>query len=175
MQESPDSTSGVAIYTVAVRLPPSWPGRPGLWFGQAEAQFELASITNERKKFDHIISQLDCRHAAEVEDVITSPPEHEPYKTEDSSSGGCQHHAINACVKSSCTKRCATANCHSCVAEFSGHQSPLLCFMESSQLKKLGVGDKGSEDTTVDAQTLLDAFPNMSLMSACSIDEAFLW
>jgi hypothetical protein len=47
--------------------------------------------------------------------------------------------------------------------------------MESSQLKKLGVGDKGSEDTTVDAQTLLDAFPNMSLMSACSIDEAFLW
>ena len=81
MQESPDSTPGAAIYRVAVRLPPFWPDRPGLWFAQAEAQFELASVTNERTKFNHIISQLDYRHAAEVEDVITSPPEHEPYKT----------------------------------------------------------------------------------------------
>jgi hypothetical protein len=39
-----------------------------------------------------------------------------------------------------------------------------------------GVGDKVSGDnTTVDVQTLLEAFSNMSLRSACFIDEAFLW
>jgi hypothetical protein len=39
-----------------------------------------------------------------------------------------------------------------------------------------GVGDKGSGDTTVvNVETLLDAFLNMSLRSACFIDEAFLW
>jgi hypothetical protein len=64
-----------------VRLTPFWPDRPALWFAQAEAQFELAAITSERSKFNHIISQLDHRHAAEVEDVITSLPERQPYKT----------------------------------------------------------------------------------------------
>jgi hypothetical protein len=72
---------GVAVYRVAVRLQPFWLDRPTLWFAQAEAQFELAAITSERTKFNHIISQQDHRHAAEVEDVITSPPEREPYKT----------------------------------------------------------------------------------------------
>jgi hypothetical protein len=81
MQESTNNTQSAVIYRVAVRLPPFWPDRPGLWFAQAEAQFELASITHERTKFNHIISQLDYRHAAEVEDIITPPPEHEPYKT----------------------------------------------------------------------------------------------
>jgi hypothetical protein len=48
---------------------------------QAEEQFELAAITSERTKFNHIILQLKHRNAAEVEDVITSLPEREPYKT----------------------------------------------------------------------------------------------
>jgi hypothetical protein len=39
-----------------------------------------------------------------------------------------------------------------------------------------GVGDKGSGDsTTVDVQTLLEAFWNMSLRSDSYIDEAFFW
>jgi hypothetical protein len=58
-----------------VRLPPFW---PGLWFAQAEAQFALASVTSE--KFNYVISQLEYRHAAEVEDIIT-PPADEPYTT----------------------------------------------------------------------------------------------
>jgi hypothetical protein len=29
----------------------------------------------------HVISQLDQRHATEVEDIITSPPERDPYTT----------------------------------------------------------------------------------------------
>jgi hypothetical protein len=81
MQEASESTAGGAIYGVVVRLPPFWPNRPALWIAQAEAQFELAAITCERTKFNYIIPQLDHRHAAEVEHVITSPPEREPYKT----------------------------------------------------------------------------------------------
>jgi hypothetical protein len=62
MHESPDST--LVIYRVAVRFPPFWPGRPGLWCTKAEAQFELATITNERTKFvtsHHITTGLLTR------------------------------------------------------------------------------------------------------------------
>jgi hypothetical protein len=39
-----------------------------------------------------------------------------------------------------------------------------------------GVGDRGSGCTTmVYVQTCIEAFLNMSLRSACFIDEAFLW
>jgi hypothetical protein len=32
-------------------LPPFWPKQPAMWFAQAEAQFALAGISNERLKF----------------------------------------------------------------------------------------------------------------------------
>ena len=79
MNESPDETFSAAVYRVAVRLPPFWPDRPAIWFAQAEAQFELAAITRQRTKFNYVVSQLNQQQAAEVEDIITSPPEHEPY------------------------------------------------------------------------------------------------
>jgi hypothetical protein len=37
-----------------------------------------------------------------------------------------------------------------------------------------GVGDTGLDSATVDVQTFLEAFLNMSLRSACPIDETFL-
>src|SRR5215468_2238762 len=79
MQETPDDSLGATLYRVAVRLPPFWPDRPALWFAQAEAQFDLAGITRQRTKFNYVVSQLHQQHAAEVEDIITTPPEHEPY------------------------------------------------------------------------------------------------
>jgi hypothetical protein len=57
--------------------------RPAVWFAQAEAQFFLAAVSSEKTKFIHVISQLDHRYAAEVEDIITSPPERNPYTTLD--------------------------------------------------------------------------------------------
>jgi hypothetical protein len=48
-------------------------------FTQAEVQFSLAGISKERRKFYHIISQLDNKYTAEVENIITSPPHQEPY------------------------------------------------------------------------------------------------
>ena len=79
MNESPDETFSAAVYRVAVLLPPFWPDRPAVWFAKAEAQFELAAITRQRTKFNYVVSQLNQQQAAEVEDIITSPPEHEPY------------------------------------------------------------------------------------------------
>jgi hypothetical protein len=73
------STQQAEIARVAVRLPPFWAEQPDVWFAQAEAQFSLAVITNERTKFHHVISQLDHRYAAEVRDIITSQHQQEPY------------------------------------------------------------------------------------------------
>jgi hypothetical protein len=36
------------ISRVTVRLPPFWAERPAVWFAQAEAQFSLARVNNEK-------------------------------------------------------------------------------------------------------------------------------
>jgi hypothetical protein len=77
----PAESSPAEVSRVAVRLPPFWAERPAVWFAQAEAQFFLAGISSERTKFFHVISQLEQRHATEMEDIITSPPERDPYTT----------------------------------------------------------------------------------------------
>jgi hypothetical protein len=64
---------------MAVQLPPFWAEWPAMWFAQAEAQFTLAGISSEKTKFYYVISQLDHRYAAEVEDIIVSPLEQDPY------------------------------------------------------------------------------------------------
>jgi hypothetical protein len=60
-------------------LPPFWPGRSAVWFAQAEAQFELSAITRQRTKLNYVLSQLNQQQAAEIEDIITSPPLQDPY------------------------------------------------------------------------------------------------
>jgi len=67
------------VHKVTVSLQPFWPDRPAIWFAQAEAQFELAAITCQRTKYFYVVSQLNQQQAAEVADIITSPPDHEPY------------------------------------------------------------------------------------------------
>jgi hypothetical protein len=72
---------GAFVHRVSVKLPPFWAERPGLWFSQAESQFAISGITSEDAKFHYIVAQLDTRYAAEVEDVITSPPVVGKYQT----------------------------------------------------------------------------------------------
>jgi len=79
MNDTPDETVSSAVCRVTVRLPTFWPDRPAVWFAQAEAQFDLAGITRQRTMFNYVVSQLNQQQAAEVEDIIISPPEHEPY------------------------------------------------------------------------------------------------
>ena len=71
-EQPPDSTFG--INRVGIRVPPFWPEKPALWFAQLEGQFALSNITQDATKFYYVISQLDNKYAAEVEDVITNPP-----------------------------------------------------------------------------------------------------
>jgi hypothetical protein len=79
MTEPADETVTSAVFRVAVRLPTFWPDRPTVWFAQAEAQFDLAEITRQGTKFNYVVSQLNQQQAAELEDIITSPAEQEPY------------------------------------------------------------------------------------------------
>jgi hypothetical protein len=69
LEQPSDSTFG--INRVGIRVPPFWPEKPAVWFAQMEGQFALSK---NAKKFYHVISQLDKKYAAEVEDVITNPP-----------------------------------------------------------------------------------------------------
>jgi len=78
MTEPADEIQSPEVYRVAVRLPHFRTDRPAIWFAQAKAQFQLAAIT-QRTKFNYVVSQLNQQQAAEVEDIIISPPEHEPY------------------------------------------------------------------------------------------------
>jgi hypothetical protein len=73
--EAAESSPPVEVSRVAMWLPPFWAERPAVWFAQAKAQFFLAGGNSEKTKFFHVISQWDHRYAAEVEDIITSPPE----------------------------------------------------------------------------------------------------
>ena len=71
-EQLPDST--FCLNCIGIRVPPFWPKKPAVWFAQLEGQFALSNITQDVKKFYYIISQLENKYAAEVEDVITNPP-----------------------------------------------------------------------------------------------------
>jgi hypothetical protein len=45
----------------------------------AEAQFSLAGVTEEKTKFYYVLSQLDHRYAMEVQEILTPPPQQDPY------------------------------------------------------------------------------------------------
>jgi hypothetical protein len=79
--EAADSSPPAEVSRGAVRLQPFWSEGPAVWFAQTEAQFFLAGVNSEKTKYFHIISQLDNRYAAEVEDIIISQPERDPYTT----------------------------------------------------------------------------------------------
>jgi hypothetical protein len=55
-------------------VPPFWPEKPAVWFAQLEGQFALSNITQDATKFYYVISQIDNKYAADVEDVINNPP-----------------------------------------------------------------------------------------------------
>lgn len=68
------------VFRVGVRIPPFWPEKPAIWFAQIEGQFAISSITADSTKFYYVIGQLDPQYAAEVEDIIVSPPETDKYE-----------------------------------------------------------------------------------------------
>ena len=63
---------------IAVKLAKFWPDKASLWFVQAEAQFTLGQITQEKTKFAHVVTMLDSSTADQVLDILIEPPEN-PY------------------------------------------------------------------------------------------------
>ncbi|KAJ8729839.1 hypothetical protein PYW07_016877 [Mythimna separata] len=74
-----DLTTSQDVFRVGVRVPPFWPEKPAIWFAQIEGQFAISNITADTTKFYYVVSHLDPRYAAEVEDVIVNPPAADRY------------------------------------------------------------------------------------------------
>lgn len=62
------------ICRIGVRPPPFWPEEPAVWFAQLEGNFALAGIKDDETKYYYVQSTLEHRYAAEVKDIILSPP-----------------------------------------------------------------------------------------------------
>jgi hypothetical protein len=71
-EKPPDSTG--AINRISIPVPPFWLKKPAMWFVQLEGQFALSNITQDTTKFYYVISHLENKYVAEVEDVITNLP-----------------------------------------------------------------------------------------------------
>lgn len=74
------TSSGTQVNEVRVKLPIFWSDKPGLWFAQAEAQFDIHGIKADSTKFGYVLSMLDTTVAAEVEDAISNPPPEGKYE-----------------------------------------------------------------------------------------------
>ncbi|KYN14011.1 PREDICTED: uncharacterized protein LOC108766199 [Trachymyrmex cornetzi] len=83
MTDTPDlpQTGGSGhIHRVALKIPPFWADKPELWFAQLEGQFTLGSITADATKYAYVLSHIETKHAKEIKDLITKPPEHDKYE-----------------------------------------------------------------------------------------------
>lgn len=51
------------IYRIGIKIPPTWPEEPPVWFAQLEAQFALANINqNYTKYFLYFTAQRSCNY-----------------------------------------------------------------------------------------------------------------
>ena len=69
----PIPSANIQVAKVAVKLGPFWPGKAGLWFVQADAQFHLGHVTSEKTKFSHVVAMLDPATAEQVMDILVNP------------------------------------------------------------------------------------------------------
>ena len=64
---------------VSIKLPTFWAKRPNIWFAQAEAQFDIQKITEEKTKYSYLVAALDEDTAIQVGDFLDNPPADERY------------------------------------------------------------------------------------------------
>lgn len=67
-------------YAYTIKLPPFWTSKPDIWFTQIEAQFSVARITNDRRKYDHVLAALPIDVINNIYDVIKNPPDQNLYE-----------------------------------------------------------------------------------------------
>ncbi|XP_045454527.1 uncharacterized protein LOC123663930 [Melitaea cinxia] len=68
------------VFRIGVKPPPFWAEEPTVWFSQLEGNFTLSGIKDDDTKFYYVISTLEQRYAAEVKDIIVSPPKTGKYE-----------------------------------------------------------------------------------------------
>ena len=67
------------VQAVSLKLPQFWPADPDLWFAQAEAEFTLRNITDEKTKYSYLVAALPQETARRVRDVLKTPPAEDRY------------------------------------------------------------------------------------------------
>lgn len=68
------------VCRVGIKVPPFWPEKPAIWFAQIEGQFAICNIKVDETKYYYVMAHLAPQYAAEVEDIITSPPANNKYE-----------------------------------------------------------------------------------------------
>jgi hypothetical protein len=81
MTENSENSSASQIAHVAVKIPPLWKNNIKLWFVQVESNFDLAKITNDVTKYNHLISSVDPQTLSAVSDILFAPPATDKYET----------------------------------------------------------------------------------------------
>ena len=74
-----EETGQPQLAAISVKLPPFWPSDPQLWFAHVQAQFSTRKIMNQRTMFHYVIASLALEFAAEIRDLILTPPAETPY------------------------------------------------------------------------------------------------
>lgn len=63
-----------SLNAVSLKLPAFWTRSPEVWFARVEAQFGTKNISEDRTKYDYVVSALDFETAEEIQAVLTNPP-----------------------------------------------------------------------------------------------------
>ena len=76
-----DSTGDRPASSHSVKLPEFWPDNSAAWFALVESRFFMRDIKNEWTRYDQVVSSLSKEILHLVLNLVTSPPEEDPYTT----------------------------------------------------------------------------------------------
>ncbi|KAF8774669.1 hypothetical protein HNY73_017197 [Argiope bruennichi] len=74
-----DAPTESQVSHLSVKIPPLWKNNIKLWFIQVESNFALAKITNDLKKYNHLIATIDPETLSAVADIVLAPPDTNKY------------------------------------------------------------------------------------------------